>query len=134
MSWFSELTPSKQAGKREVSRVFISETEHLVLGFIGVSFVVQSGGIGVTWSQLGGDLLALGAAGAWAWYGLAIGPLVGALGTVRATGWTMVIAALCCTPLVLVETRDYAWRSVSWEAWAGLVYGATVGMVTAMTL
>ena len=29
MSWFSELTPSKQAGKREVSRVFISETEHL---------------------------------------------------------------------------------------------------------
>src|SRR5437879_2996558 len=29
MSWFSELTPSKQAGKREVRRVFISETEHL---------------------------------------------------------------------------------------------------------
>jgi len=28
MSWFSELTPSKQAGKREVRRVFISETEH----------------------------------------------------------------------------------------------------------
>jgi hypothetical protein len=29
MPWFSELTSSKQAGKREVSRVFISETEHL---------------------------------------------------------------------------------------------------------
>jgi hypothetical protein len=106
----------------------------LVLGFIGVGFVVQSGSIGVTWSQFGGDLLALGAAGAWAWYSLVIGPLVGALGTVRATGWTMVVAALCCTPLVLVETRDYAWRSVSWEAWAGLVYGATLGMVTAMAL
>ena len=106
----------------------------LVLGFIGVGFVVQSAGIGVTWSQFGGDLLALGAAGAWAWYGLVIGQLVGALGTVRATGWTMVVAAICCTPLVLVETRDYAWRSVSWEAWAGLVYGATVGMVTAMAL
>src|SRR5215510_6710363 len=36
----------------------------LVLGFLGVSVVVQSGGIGVTWSQLDGDLLALGAAGA----------------------------------------------------------------------
>ena len=96
--------------------------------------MVQSGGIGVTWSQLGGALLALGAAGAWAWYGLVIGPLVGALGTVRATGWTMVVAALCCTPLVLIETRDYAWRSVSWEAWAGLVYGATLGMVMAMAL
>ena len=106
----------------------------LGLGFIGVIFVIQSGGIGVTWSQLGGDLLALGAAGAWAWYGLVIGPLVGALGTVRATGWTMVVAALCCTPLALVETWDYTWRNVSWEAWAGLVYGATVGMVMAMAL
>ncbi len=28
MSWFSELTPSKQAGKWEVSLVFISETQH----------------------------------------------------------------------------------------------------------
>jgi len=106
----------------------------LVLGFIGVGFVVQSSGVGLTWSQLGGALLALGAAGAWAWYGLVIGPLVGALGTIRATGWTMVVAALCCTPLVLVETWDYAWRSVSWEAWAGLVYGATLGMVMAMAL
>src|SRR5262249_9138045 len=65
----------------------------LVIGFVGVGLVVQ-GGSGVTWSQLGGDLLALGAAGAWAWYGLVIGPLVGALGPVRATGWTMVVAAL----------------------------------------
>jgi len=46
----------------------------------------------------------------------------------------MVVAALCCTPLVLVETQNYAWRSVSWEAWAGLVYGATLGMVAAMAL
>src|SRR4029077_6616023 len=29
MSWFSELTPSQQAGKWEVSLVFISETQHL---------------------------------------------------------------------------------------------------------
>jgi drug/metabolite transporter (DMT)-like permease len=35
----------------------------LVVGVIGVGLVVQGGGIGVTWSQLGGDLLALGAAG-----------------------------------------------------------------------
>jgi drug/metabolite transporter (DMT)-like permease len=30
--------------------------------------------------------------------------------------------------------QDYAWRSVSWGAWTGLVYGATVGMVMAMAL
>ena len=106
----------------------------LVVGFVGVGFVVQGGGVGITWSHLSGDLLALGAAGAWAWYGLVIGPLVGTLGAARATGWTMVVAACCFTPLLLIEVRAHAWRSVSWEAWAGLLYGATVGMVMAMAL
>ena len=31
MSWFSEQTPSKQAGKWEVILVFISETQHLAM-------------------------------------------------------------------------------------------------------
>jgi drug/metabolite transporter (DMT)-like permease len=106
----------------------------LVVGFVGVAVVVQGGGIEVTSSRLSGDLLALGAAGAWAWYGLVIGPLVGTLGALRATGWTMVIAALCFTPLSFAEVRAHAWESVSWEAWAGLIYGATVGMVMAMAL
>ena len=105
----------------------------LVVGIIGVGLVVQ-GGLGVTWSQLGGDLLALSAAGAWAWYGLVIGPLVGALGPIRATGWTMAVAALGFTPLALVEVWTHAWRSVTWAAWAGLLYGAMVGMGMAMAL
>ena len=106
----------------------------LGLGLVGVGLVVQGGGMGVTWSHLSGDLLALGAAGAWAWYGLTIGPLVGRLGSAQATGWTMVIAALLFTPLACGETVGLAWRSVSWEAWAGLIYGATAGMVIAMSL
>jgi drug/metabolite transporter (DMT)-like permease len=106
----------------------------LVVGFGGVALVVQGGGIDVTGARLGGDLLAVGAAGAWAWYGIVIGPLVGTLGALRATGWTMVIAALCFTPLAFAEVRAHTWRSVSWEAWAGLIYGATVGMVMAMAL
>jgi drug/metabolite transporter (DMT)-like permease len=40
----------------------------LVLGFVGVGLIVQGRGPGIAWSHLGGDLLALGAAGAWAWY------------------------------------------------------------------
>lgn len=106
----------------------------LVVGCIGVGLVVQGGGIEATWAHLGGDLLALGAAGAWAWYGIAIGPLVGTLGPLRATGWTMVVAACGFTPLAFVEGHGYAWWSVSWAAWAGLLYGATVGMVLAMAL
>lgn len=106
----------------------------LVVGLVGVGVVVQGGGSKVTGSQLGGDLLAFGAAGAWAWYGMAIGPLVEALGPIRATGWTMAVAALCFTPLSLGEISGHAWGSVSWAAWAGLLYGATAGMVLAMAL
>ena len=106
----------------------------LVVGFIGVGLVVQGGSLGVTWAHLGGDVLALGAAGAWAWYGLVIGPLVGTLGTIRATGWTMAVAACAFTPLALIEVQAHAWGSVSWAACAGLLYGATVGMVLATAL
>ena len=106
----------------------------LLLGLGGVGLVVQAGGLGLTWSHLGGDFLALGAAGAWAWYGLVIGPLVGALGSMQATGWTMLVAALCFTPLSLAEVGGHAWQQVSWEAWAGLLYGGTAGMVLAMAL
>jgi len=106
----------------------------MVVGFIGVGLVVYGGGTGMLWSHLSGDLLAVGAAGAWAWYGVVIGPVVGALGPLRATGWTMVIAALCFTPLTLGEVRSHAWGLVPWEAWAGLIYGATAGMVMAMAL
>ena len=46
----------------------------------------------------------------------------------------MVVAACCFTPLALGDVRAKAWGSASWEAWAGLLYGATVGMVMAMAL
>jgi drug/metabolite transporter (DMT)-like permease len=46
----------------------------------------------------------------------------------------MVSAAAVVTPLALPELGTLAWQRVSWEAWAGLVYGSTVGMVVAMTL
>lgn len=106
----------------------------LVLGLLGVGAVVRGADPGVTQAHLAGDVLALGAAAAWAWYGLAIGPLVGALGAARATAWTMVIAAGGFVPLAATEMWAYAWGSVSWEAWAGLLYGATLGMVVAMAL
>lgn len=92
----------------------------LVVGLVGVAVVVH-GGLEVTGARLGGDLLALGAAGAWAWYGVAIGPLVGTMG----------VAAVCLTPLSFAEVRAHPWERVSWEAWAGLSYEATVGMVMA---
>jgi drug/metabolite transporter (DMT)-like permease len=103
----------------------------LLLGIAGVGLVVQHAGGG---SDLLGDAIALAAAGAWAWYGLAIGPVVDRLGARWATGLTMIVAALVIIPLALPELHTLGWRAISWPAWAGLLYGATLGMVVAMTL
>lgn len=106
----------------------------LAAGLAGVALVVRGASAGFDWVHLAGDLLALGAAGAWALYSLAIEPLAGALGAVRATAWTMAIAGAILTPVALPGTAHLAWGAVSWAAWAGLLYGATAGMVVAMTL
>jgi drug/metabolite transporter (DMT)-like permease len=105
----------------------------LGLGLVGVVLIV-GGGVRVGRGQILGDLLALGSAAAWAWYGLAIGPLVRALGALRATAWTMLLGAIVFVPLALPQLWTQAWSRVSWEAWAGVIYGATVGMVVAMAL
>jgi EamA-like transporter family len=47
---------------------------------------------------------------------------------------TLYLAVVWFTPLSFAEVRAHTWGSVSWEAWAGLCYRATVGMVMAMTL
>lgn len=106
----------------------------LLAGLGGVTLVAAGGGAAFSATQFSGDVLTLGAAGAWAWYGGAIGPLVGLLGTLRATGWAMGLAALLFTPLALTEVVSHPWNSVSWMAWGGLVYTATAGMVVAMAL
>ena len=103
-------------------------------GLLGVVLVVQSGTIDFSDFRLGGDLLTLGAAGAWAWYGIVIGPVVATLGPLRATWWTMVIAALCLTPFSFAEVQAHNWASVSWKAWAGMIYNAIVGMGIAMAI
>jgi len=106
----------------------------LLLGVAGVALVVGGGTAGFDRTHLIGNLFALGAAAAWAWYSLAIGPLAGACGAMRATGWAMAIAAAFITPAALGQVTHLPWRGISWVAWAGLVYGATAGMVVAMSL
>lgn len=104
------------------------------LGLLGVGLVVQAGLAGLMTGTAIGSLLALGAAAAWAWYSLAVGPVVGALGSIRATAVTMAIAAVLILPLALPQIAELRWGSVPWHAWAGLAYGATFGMAVAMAL
>ena len=114
----------------------------LVTGVLGVALVAWGSACGadkrcaggLDTSRLAGDLLALGAAAAWSWYGFVVSPAVAAMGTWQATGWAMGIATAVFAPLALPEVARHAWAAVSWPAWAGLVYGATAGMVVAMAL
>jgi drug/metabolite transporter (DMT)-like permease len=106
----------------------------LATGIAGVVLVVSGAAGGLDPARMLGDLLALGSAAAWSWYGFAVSPVVAAAGTWQATGWAMGIAMLFFAPLALPGATQHAWGAVSWQAWAGLVYGATAGMVVAMAL
>ena len=119
------------AGRERLSR---RQWLGLVAGFAGVALVVGAGGLSLASRYLSGNLLELGAAAAWVWYSLAVGPVVRAVGTLRATGLSIALATLMLLPFALPEMTRVAWGQVSWPAWLGLVYGATAGMVVAMSL
>jgi len=106
----------------------------LLIGLAGVALVVGGGGLSLDSRYLTGNMLELAAAAAWVWYSLAVGPVVRALGTLRATGWSMALATVFILPFAQSELRHVAWSDVSWPAWLGLIYGATAGMVVAMSL
>jgi drug/metabolite transporter (DMT)-like permease len=106
----------------------------LLLGACGIALVIGAGGASIESAFVPGAALAIGAAAAWAWYSLAIGPVVGAVGTLRATGMSMATALLLFTPMALGGVEAMRWATISWRAWAGLAYGATGGMVVAMAL
>jgi drug/metabolite transporter (DMT)-like permease len=119
-------------GRRPIRR---SQVVGLLVGLCGVWVLVSSAdGGGASGPRWLGDILSLGAAGAWAWYGLAVGSPARRVGTLQATAVTMAAAALAVIPLALPELLRLSWRAVSWPAWAGLLYGATLGMVVSMSL
>ena len=97
--------------------------------------MVSQSEIGLADSHLTCNFIALAAATAWAWYGLAISPAMEKMGAIKATAWTMLITGCLFIPLTLVGVGGHvAWTSVSWKAWANLIYGGTAGLVVGMTL
>ena len=103
-------------------------------GLGGVALIVWGQAGGLDAPRVLGDVIALGAAAAWSWYAFSISPVVAATGTWQATGWSMGIAMILFAPIALPGAARHAWAAVSWPAWAGLIYGATAGMVLAMAL
>ena len=106
----------------------------LFIGLAGVILVAQDVRIGLFWSHLSGNLFSLCAAGAWAWYSVVIGRPVTTLGTLQATGWSMLVATIIFMPLSLAEFNAFSWSMISWKAWAGFIGNVIIGMVLAMAL
>lgn len=105
----------------------------LCLGLAGVALVVRPSRIDSGGELLGG-LLAIASAAAWAWYGLAVRPLVASLGSVPATAWSVAAGAVYLLPLAAIEMGGVDWHSVSWVGWLALLYNVVLGSVVAMTL
>jgi drug/metabolite transporter (DMT)-like permease len=105
----------------------------LGLGLAGVALLVGVDGLSGG-GTLVGNVIAFGAGVAWAWYGLAIGPLARAVGPIRATCGTVGMAALVLLPFGIGEVVTFTWTQVSPTGWAGLLYGAVLGLVLATAL
>ena len=106
----------------------------LVVGLAGVLLVIRPDTVFSGEQTWVGNLIAFGAAIAWAWYSLAIGPASRAVGSLRASGVTVVIAAVCLIPTWVVEATALPWDQVSAASWLGLIYGASLGLVVATVL
>lgn len=106
----------------------------LGLGLLGIGLLVHTGSLGFERARIVGDLFALASAAAWAWYSVALGPLVTAAGSLRATAWGMAVAAACFLPFAAGDLVNHDWLAYSHGAWGGLVYSATLGMVISMVL
>jgi drug/metabolite transporter (DMT)-like permease len=105
----------------------------LGLGLAGVALLVGVDGLSGG-GTLVGNLIAFGAGVAWAWYGLAIGPLARAVGPIRAACGTVGMATLVLLPFGIGEVIAFPWAQVSLVAWTGLLYGAVLGLVLATVL
>jgi drug/metabolite transporter (DMT)-like permease len=105
----------------------------LGLGLGGVALLVGVDGLSGG-GTLVGNLIAFGAAVAWAWYGLAIGPLARAIGPISASASTVGMAALVLLPYGAGEALSFPWSEVTLAGWGGLLYGAVLGLCLATAL
>jgi drug/metabolite transporter (DMT)-like permease len=96
--------------------------------------IVMGGAIGDASGTLLGNLLALSAGAAWAWYGVAISPLVQRVGAVRAASASLLIAGVILSPIAVAGLGAVRWGSISLGAWAGLGYSGILGLAVPTAL
>jgi drug/metabolite transporter (DMT)-like permease len=117
-----------------VSRAFRLERLHLrhwlatVTSFSGVALVAAGAATGLS-GDVGGILLALGAAGTWAAYSVAMGPLMRRYSPYRISAFVLLVGSV---PLALSAATQLArqdWDALGGLAWAAFVYSLFFSLV-----
>ena len=94
----------------------------ILLAFGGVAVLVTQGSGLTEGGSLLGDLLSLGAAGAWALYTVVGKPVLATRSPLDVTTLAMAVGALPLLPLGLPGLVAVPWRQLSLGTWALLVY------------
>jgi len=102
----------------------------IALSFAGLFTIINAGSNGVTigGDTLGGDLMAVGGAIAWAVYTVLSRPLLARYSSITYTTWTMAAGA----PVVLLagvpDLLQTNFAAISWPTWGTLVFSATLAI------
>ncbi len=106
----------------------------IVVAFSGITLVMVSRGVTLSWQTLGGDVLILAAVFCWSVYTLGLRTLGDGFSSLHLTALTM----LTGTPgLVLVgwpELLRIDWKDVSLVVWGALAYSSVFALVIAYLL
>lgn len=105
----------------------------LVLGFLGVVFIVFTSGAGGD-SSVAGDLLSLLSASLWVIVTILPRPLTKKYGPLVITFWMVVFGSLITFPISASGIPDVIANVPSLSAWIALVYTAVFGMFIASVL
>jgi len=129
---FAALT--QLATKKE--RLTLGGASGLFLSSAGAVLIIwtRTGGISLSWQDLSGDLLTLGASFSWALYTLLAKPLLEQYSPLKITAYSMAFGTLLLIPPGLPELMDQPWRTISVQSWAALGFGAFIAGGIAYTL
>jgi len=97
------------------------------LSFVGIFLVIsRPGAAAQSGSTLVGDLLEVASAVCFALYLVLSKRLMASTTALKATTWTMWSAAPLLVLVAVPELRTVNWRTLSWPAWFGMAYSATL--------
>jgi len=116
---FGALNRSERLSRRNWAGVLLS--------FLGIFLVVsRSSAVAQSGSTLVGDMLEVASAVCFAVYLVLSKRLAASTTALKATTWTMWSAAPLLVLIAVPELRTVDWRTLSWPAWFGMAYSATL--------